>query len=180
MHTAANKGLQFYHQAPLHTFQELRDLQAAGVSEVILGAPLFFQLDSVQKNFPTLQIRAIANIALPEGSMAYHNGVCGTWIRPEDIELYNCYISTIEFRGVTQSQEQALFRIYAQQKKWAGQLNDLILDMDHPATNRLIPSSLAEVRINCKQRCMENNNCHLCQRTLDMANPLIFQQILES
>jgi hypothetical protein len=176
---AQDLNIPFYHRAPLYSFQEVRDLVNAGAAEVVLGAPLFFQLEKVQRNFPSVQIRAIANLALPEGSLSYNNGVTGVWIRPEDVELYGAYISTLEFYGDT-TQERALFRIYALEKGWSGKLNLLVQDLDNEATNRLIPPSLAEARIQCGQRCMENDVCHLCQRLLDFANPDIIQKTLDS
>lgn len=169
---AKGKSINVYHRAPLHTFQELYDATEAGINEAFVGAPLFFQLDKIKKYYPDLKIRSVANVALPEGSISYNSGVCGVWIRPEDVELYESYIETIEFFGEL-SVEQALFRIYAQQHAWPGELNKLVKDLNHPAVNRMIPHTLAEARISCEQKCMENGICHLCQRTLDLANPTL-------
>lgn len=176
---AVERGILFYHRVQLHTFQEVRDLYQAGVSEAILGAPLFFQLDKIKRHFPDLKVRAIANVALLEGSMSYNNGVTGTWIRPEDVPTYDPYVSILEFYG-ERSVEQALFRIYAEQHNWPSRLNLIVKDLDHEATNRMIPPSLAEVRLSCGQRCMENDICHLCQRTLDTANPEWIKKVLEA
>ena len=74
---AKERNLNFYHCVPLHTFQELDDVVRAGVKEVILGAPLFFQLDKIKARYSDINIRALANVALPEGSLSYNNGVCG-------------------------------------------------------------------------------------------------------
>lgn len=173
-------GADTYHRAPIHTFQELQDMRTAGMAEVILGAPLFFQLDKIQRYFPTLKIRAVANVSLLEGSMTYNNGVCGTWIRPEDVPLYEKYgVDVIEFFGEL-TPCQALYRIYAEQKKWPGDINMIIQDLDHPAVNRMIPPTLAEARISCGQKCMENGICHLCQRTLDLANPDMWKNYLDA
>lgn len=166
---AKNLKIPVYHRVPLHSFQELRDLELSGVSEVILGAPLFFQLDKIKRNFPNVKVRAIANVALLEGSMSYNDGICGTWIRPEDVPTYEPYVEVIEFYDEL-SAERALYRIYAEQKEWRGDINAIIKDIDHVAVNRMIPPTLAESRISCGQRCMENGVCHLCKRTFDLAN----------
>lgn len=179
MREAKNREIPFYHRAMLHSFHELRDLSEAGASEVYLGAPLFFQLDRVKQNFPDIKIRAIANSALPEGSMAPNNGVCGTWIRPEDVNQYDEYIDTIEFYGEHQA-VQALYRIYAEKHAWSGKLCDLVKDLNHNAVNRMVPPTLAEARITCGQRCQENNHCHLCQRLLDLADPEKWKNYLAS
>lgn len=179
MGEAMDRQINFYHRAPLHSFQELNDLRLAGVEYVYLGAPLFFQLDKVRRYYPTLKVRAIANVALPEGSMSYNNGVCGTWIRPEDVPTYEPYIDTIEFADEL-SAERALFRIYAEQHKWGATINTIIKDIHHEASNRMIPPTLAEVRISCGQRCMENGHCRLCERTFDLANPDLLKSYLAS
>jgi hypothetical protein len=163
-------GVDMYHRVPVHSFQELNDLQSAGIGEVYLGSPLFFQLDKVARYYPNMKIRAIANVALQEGSISYNDGVRGTWIRPEDVPTYEPYIQVIEFLAEKQP-EQALFRIYALQHKWQGDMKMIISDLDNPAVNRMVPPTLAESRIHCGQRCMENGICHLCERTLDLANP---------
>ena len=176
---AKKLDIVFYHRAFLHSFQELNDLRQAGAEYVYLGAPLFFQLDKVQRYYPTLKVRVLANVALPEGSMSYNNGVCGTWIRPEDVATYEPYIDTIEFADEL-SAERALYRIYAEQHKWGSTLNSIIKDIQHDALNRMIPPTLAEVRISCGQRCMENGHCHLCQRTFDLANAELLNNYLAS
>ena len=56
----------------------------------------------------------------------------------------------------------------------------LVKDLDHPAVNRMIPPTLAEARISCGQKCMENGICHLCERTLNLANPELLRSYLES
>ena len=171
-------GIPMYHRAPVHSFQELRDMSNCGIEGVYLGAPLFFQMDKVKRNFPDMKVRAVANVALPEGSLSPNSGVCGLWIRPEDVPTYEEYVHLIEFTAEKQP-EQALFRIYALQHKWQGDMNMIIQDLNHPAVNRMIPPTLAESRIHCGQRCMENDICHLCQRTLDLANPDLIRKVLE-
>lgn len=173
------KGYPMYHRTPAHSFQELRDMVNAGMTEVILGAPIFFSMEKVKRNFPNVRVRAFANVALLEGSLSNNNGVCGTWIRPEDVSLYEPYVNTIEFYGNVK-EEQALFRIYAQQKEWSRELRWLVKDLHHNAMNRMIPPTLAETRLNCGQRCMENESCHLCERLLDLASPELIQEMLDA
>lgn len=176
---AKRLGLTKYHRSPLHSFQEIKDMRDAGMDEMYLAAPVFFQLDKVARYYPEMKIRAVANVALPEGSLSYNNGVRGTWIRPEDVPTYDPYISVIEFQA-EQKPEQAMFRIYAQQHNWSRELNYIVKDLDHPAMNRMIPPTLAEARIKCGQRCMESGHCHLCERLLDLANPDLIRQILDA
>lgn len=169
MAQAREKGYSFYYLSAIRTFQELNDTMAAGVCRIRLGAPLFFQFDKVKK-VCDLPVVAIANMASNDSIFERPNGITGIWIRPEDIETYEPYIDTIEFIG-NKTQEQALYRIYAEQHAWSGELGLLVQDLNYPCTNRMVPPDLAQVRLSCGQRCEENGICHLCQRTFDLADP---------
>lgn len=159
----------FYYLSAIRTFQELNEMANFGVCRIRLGAPLFFQLDKVRKVYSG-PIYAIANMASNDSIFERADGVCGLWIRPEDIPIYKPYIELIEFVG-NQKQEQALYRIYTEQHAWSGELGMLVQDLNYSCTNRMIPPSLAETRLTCGQKCQENGRCHLCYRMFDLANP---------
>ena len=89
------------------------------------------------------------------------------------------YIELIEFVG-SQSQEQALYRIYAEQHAWSGQLSMLVPDLNYPCTNRMLPDSLAEARLNCGHRCQEGGSCRICYRLFDLADPEKIRNYLEA
>lgn len=178
MGQAKERGYNFHYLAAIRTFQELREVLNFGVCRVRLGAPLFFQLDKV-KRVCDVPIYAIANMASNDSLFESQTGITGIWIRPEDVPTYEPYISLLEFVG-DQKQEQALYRIYAEQHAWSGELGLLIKDLNYPCTNRMIPPDLAERRINCGQRCQETGNCHLCQRMFDLANPDKIRSYLET
>ena len=178
MNIAHDREVPFYYLAAIRTFQELRDVIAVGVCRVRLGAPLFFQMDKV-KRICSLPIYAIANMASNDSVFERPNGVLGTWIRPEDVDLYqDGYISIIEFIG-NHEQEQACYRIY-HQRKWPGELGLVVQDLNYPCVNRMVPPELAQARLNCGQRCLENGSCHLCYRLFDLANPEKLQRYLDS
>jgi hypothetical protein len=80
---------------------------------VRLGAPLFFDLPNVTRITGQTPIRAVANVAWYDFDPCDDPKV-GTWIRPEDIGLYENYISVIEFEDCDNRKEQALYRIYAE------------------------------------------------------------------
>lgn len=116
-------------------------------------------------------IRAVPNVAY-YATLPFDNGVIGSWIRPEDLYLYEEFISAVEFEDCDIKKEQALFRIYAEQKAWAGDLGMIITNLDYPGVNRMLPSSLTKRRMNCGQRCaMNRSTCRLCYRYLDLADP---------
>lgn len=160
--------IEFYYLEPIRSFRELQGLKLFGAKWAFIDAPLFFQMDKVRA--VGLPVRVTANISVRE-AFPYVDGVPGPWIRPEDVEAYEPYVDTIEFSRVNLDQERALFRIYAEQKKWPGELGLIVQDINYLGTNRMIPPDLVEKRLNCGQKCMENGNCRLCWRILDLANP---------
>jgi hypothetical protein len=146
----------------------LQGLKNLGVKWAFIDAPLFFQMDKVQQI--GLPVRVTANISMRE-ALPYADGVPGPWIRPEDVELYEPYVDTIEFSRVNLEQERALYRIYAEQKAWSGDLGMIIQDINYLGVNRMIHSDITKTRLNCGQKCQENGYCRLCWRMLDLADP---------
>lgn len=173
---AKELGIKTFFRTPVRTFQELKDIQAAGVDQVILGAPLFFSMDKVRQ--VGVSVRSIANAAFIEGTWSPMNGCTGTFIRPEDIPAYEDYIDIIQFNAGL-NEEQALIRIYKEQHRWPGELELIVKDLRFSATNRMIPPDFAQARLNCGQRCMETGHCHLCERYLTLANPDLIRRITE-
>ena len=173
---ARQKGLPHYCPVPVRTYAELEDYKRAGVCRVYLAAPLFFEMDKVREF--GIPMACVANRANSDALFSRPNGVTGTWIRPEDVELYENYVEVLEFFG-DRKQEQALYRIYAERKEWPGDLNYVVQDLEYPCTNRMIPPTLAEKRLNCGQRCKAGGACKLCYRMMDLANPDLLRPYLE-
>lgn len=177
MNMAKENNIAHYYLGPVRTFSELSDLKRAGVNRITVSAPLFFQLDKV-KEFG-IPVYMTANVSQSDSLFSRPDGVTGCWIRPEDVDIYSEYIDVLEFSG-NKNQEQALYRIYAEQKKWDGDLNMIVQDINHEASNRLIPPIFAERRVKCAQRCQENGKCRFCYRILDLANPTKLKDYLEA
>lgn len=170
-------GIPFYMGYPIKTYYELRALKELGVSYIRLGEPLFFEMDTV-KEFG-IPIRMVPNVAYIDG-LPRKDGVCGTWVRPEDLDLYEGYVEVVEFEDADLKKEQALYRIYAEQKNWPGDLGMIITNLNHEGLNRIIVPDFAEKRLNCGQRCQKSSNCKLCYRVLTLANPDIIRDYVET
>lgn len=162
-------NILFYFAYPITSYDELNVALSLGSYYVRLGAPLFFDLDNVKKYFPEARIRAIPNVAYDD-AYPRENGVAGTWIRPEDITIYEDYIDAIEFNDADLAKERALIRIYWTEREWPGDLRTLITNLQYDGVNRMIHSDVTEARLNCRQRCMAQHNCHICYRALQLAN----------
>ena len=126
-----------------------------------------------------IQLRVMPNVAYTDG-LPHEDGVLGSWIRPEDIENYGNLFDVVEFEDTkNKTREQALYRIYAEDKKWLGQLSDLITNLDYPGDNAYIPKDMSLHRIDCHQRCLTGSNCKICYRMLDLANVQVYDKVKE-
>jgi hypothetical protein len=85
----------------------------------------------------------------------------------------------IEFADCKEHKEEALYRIYAEQKHWPGRVDMIITNIDTEAYNRMIPEDFAAVRRTCGQRCVAGGACRLCHRMLHLANPDLIKQYKE-
>ena len=166
-----------YYLEPIRTFRESQGLKKMGVCFMIIDAPLFFQMDKIKAI--GLPMRTTPNLAV-KALLPYEDGVPGPWIRPEDVRMYESYIDTLEFGRVNLEQERALFRIYAEQQHWPGDLGLIIQDLNYPGVNRMLSSDLTERRMNCGQKCQENGNCRICWRSLDLADPDLIKEYQNS
>lgn len=167
-------GIKFYYGFPINSFYELNLLKKLGVCYVRLAPPLSFKLDKIIRS--GIPIRAIPNTA-NDFPWPEEDGVCGDWIRPEDIEQYDRYIEVMEFEDCDLKKEQALYRIYAEDKKWPGKVSMLISNIKTDATNRLIHPDFALMRMTCGQRCQEDNHCRYCHKALEIANEELITQV---
>lgn len=160
-------NVPFYWGYPVSTYYDLRALKELGVMYVRLDAPLFFEMDEVKKF--GIPVRAVPNVACL-GEIPTKNGIYGTWIRPEDIVLYEEYISMLEFEDCDIKKEGGLFTIYAELKTWGGPLTMLISNFSSSAENRLISQEAIKIRLNCGQKCQKTSRCHICERALRLAD----------
>ena len=167
-----DNNIRYYWGYEINTPKELESLKAfTNVCYVRVSGPLFFQQDLLAK--VGIPVRATANVA-DFGYLPQLDGVNGTWIRPEDVPVYERTTAVIEFDGLERlEQERALYRIYAEQKNWPGALDMIItnLGVQKAPTNRMLPPELAQARLNCGQKCAAGSACRICYRYFSLADP---------
>jgi hypothetical protein len=162
------KDMKYYWSYPITSFYELNGVIDMGVSQVLIGGSLYFDLISVaKKNIP---IRVVANMCF-DNYIPREEGICGTYIRPDDVELYDQYITTIEFFAEKLEKEAALLEIY-QKKEWKGNLNLVLTNFKFDVDNRGIPKEFANARIQCRQRCQREGTCHFCYTAMKFSRKL--------
>jgi len=171
---ASQRGILWYYRYPINSFYEAERLKVLGSHSILIDSPLSHSMEDL-KYLGFHEVRIVPNIAY-YAHIPHVNGVIGSYIRPEDIDAYGGYINVIEFEGCDKKKEQALYRIYAEQKAWPGDLKTIITNLDYPGVNRMIPENFALKRMNCGQTCITGAHCKLCYRYLDLANPDLLRE----
>ena len=161
--------LKFYWAYPITSFYELRGCVYLGVCELLLGAPLYFDLAEVKKQ--GLPIRLVANLCF-DGYIPRPNGVCGTYVRPEDVPAYEKYVETLEFETNDIKKEAVLIKVYQEDKKWPGNLNLILTNFGENVDNRAIPEQFGEARTQCRQNCQRGGSCKLCFNAIQLSQAL--------
>lgn len=162
-------NLKYYWAFPITSYYELKGLLDLDVCEIFLGIPLCFDLGTCSKyNIP---IRVVANLAY-DAYIPQSTGINGFYIRPEDLDVYEKYISSIEFVTDDLGKESTLLHVYKDNKQWPGNLNLLITNLKENVDNRAIPEEFGKTRVNCQQKCMRNNSCHFCESAFYFATEI--------
>lgn len=176
---AKENNIPFYLGFPVSSWYEAQALKELGVSCLVLGAPLFFDMKNVASLH--MPIRLVPNVACLD-DIPREDGINGTWIRPENLDEYASYVEdiTVEFLGCNIQKEQAMYRIYAEQKNWPGELDMLIDGLNYSALNRVIDPKITAARLTCHQTCaIPDGACSLCYRVLAMAKKDFIQSYAE-
>lgn len=159
---------------PVTTYFELDSLlKLDGITQIIISGPLFFDLQAVfdKCKEKEVTIRLAPNLAY-DAYIPRQNGIIGSYIRPEDIPIYEPYINTCFFRFDTLAEERRLFNIYKNDKTWPGNLQLLIKNLNYSVDNRGIDSEFAERRLACRQNCCRTSLCHYCENYFKLINTI--------
>lgn len=171
---AIKRDFAVYYTPVVKDYMTLHALEAMGCSEIFIDGPLFFDLPQVRKSTKMI-IHACPNLSL-YNHLPHQNPIHGTWIRPEDVHLYESYIDVLEPHGITSTAQGTAYKIYAIDGRWNGDIANIILDFNKD--NKIVPnynivSDLAEHRVNCKQSCERLGSCTLCDRGFTFARTLL-------
>lgn len=160
-------GLRFYWPYPIVSYYELQGILALNPAYILLGPPLSFDLKNIQ-SMTQVPIRLIANTSY-DPYIPRENGICGQWIRPEDVPAYEEYVDVLEFVDADLTKEATLLHIYKENGNWPGNLNLLFDNFNFNVDNRVIPEDLGKRRISCRQKCMSGGSCHRCESAIQFA-----------
>ena len=177
IHECIARGIKFYLDKPITTYEELYWLKKSRAEYILIEAPLFFDLENVKSICGNdCLLRIAPNIAYYANDIPRENGLQGSWIRPEDIDLYEGLIDTIEFEDCNARKEEALFCIYKEDKKWLGDIDILITNLNKSIIGKYIPKAFTKNRLNCRQKCFNGSLCDSCYRAAVLSTNEIFQK----
>ena len=162
------KGIKYYWAYPITSFYELNGIINMGVSQVLISGPLYFDLIPVAKK--GIPVRIGANVCF-DNYIPRAEGICGTYVRPDDIDEYDKYVTTIEFVTDKLEKEATLLEIY-QKKEWKGNLNLILTNLKFDVDNRGFPKEFANARVQCRQNCQRGGACHFCYTSMNFSRTL--------
>lgn len=178
IHACRGLGIKFYFDRPVSRYEDVRDLKRLDSQYVLVEAPLFFELSKV-KEFD-IPVRLAPNVAYYDNWIPKENGLYGSWIRPEDIDLYEGLIDTIEFAASSSVSEEAYYRVYCEDKRWPVDLSNFIVNYGKiPGENAYIPRSFTEARLVCGQKCQTGSSCRICNKAVQLSTNKNFQERLK-
>lgn len=159
---------------PIESYSEANALTEAGAVSIRPGSPMFFRMYDIKNK--GYKLRLVPNLCW-YSPVPRKDGVCGLWIRPEDLHLYDEYSDDIvvEFETDRPTEEEALYRIYAHEKTWPGPMDMIFKGFNVECENRLIPSDISEIRLNCGHRCQDGGSCHVCTNGVKLRSLLMKQ-----
>lgn len=164
-------GISAFFEIVARDWDTFNGLMALHVSDIYIGEDLGFDLIQVSKiaRAAGVKLRTFPNVC--QTSWKGTEPLKTFFIRPEDAEFYSQYIDCYEFFTTVQP-IGTLYRIYAVDKKWFGDLNELIIGFDSSLDSRGLIDSFAEKRVSCRKRCQQGRGCLLCERYAELAQTM--------
>lgn len=165
------KDIKLFFDIKANTWSTFIGLVNYRVTDIYITELLGFELDKISKiaKNNNIQIRTFPNIA--QTSWTDNNDITKFWIRPEDISIYEPYIDVCEFYGDINN-FNIYYKIYKKDKKWFGNLKEIIIDLQENLDSRFIIPEFAQKRTRCGCRCLKGDNCKLCYEIIDLSKSL--------
>jgi hypothetical protein len=166
-----SNGFTFYFKDYVRDWDTLHGFISLGVSDMMIVEELGFDLIKVSGVAweHDIQIRVMPNVA--QSSWNQTPALKKFFIRPEDVDIYESYVDVFEFFGQKDKQD-TYYRIYEIDKKWFGDLSEVIISFDEHLDSRYLLPSFANRRASCGKRCLKGYPCQICEANADLAKVL--------
>ena len=164
-------GVPFFYGNKVNNWDEFMGLIDLAVTDIYVVEDLAFELDKVSTiaHNAGVRIRIYPNVAQSNWKDA--PDIKKFWVRPEDIDFYSQYVDVCEFFG-NMEQVPILLKIYKEDKKWFGLLNEIIIGLKTPLDSRFTHFDFAEKRVRCGKNCQKGGKCKMCDLIVDLSYSL--------
>lgn len=171
INTFVENSIDFFFLHMANNWVTLHYLIGLKVSDIYITEALGFEIDKASKicHDNNVTVRIFPNVAQKE---LPPYDILSFFIRPEDIDFYDQYVDVCEFFYKDITQQPVYYKIYAKDKQWFGELQEIIIGLEQSIDSRHIVKQFAEVRSHCGMRCLKGTPCQLCYHALDLAQTL--------
>ena len=162
---------KFYFNTHVNNWDDFIDLINYNVTDIFIVEGMGFELDKISKiaKEHNTQIRVFPNVA--QASNDNTDSLRKFWIRPEDIGFYDDYVDVCEFFGEKEKFD-ILYNVYKKDKKWFGNLSEIIIGLKEQIDSRYIVPRFVKKRVRCGRECMKGGNCEMCDRIKELSGNL--------
>lgn len=174
-----NNNLPHYYSNFVTDYDTFNGFLKLNVTDIFVANNLMFNVPFLSQKAKEAgkALRSYCNIC--ESAWKDTPSIKTFFIRPEDIDLYQKYIDTFEFyvKNLSSERVNTLYKIYTKDKKWLGQLNELIIGFYGDVDNRYIAPRFGIHRLNCNKKCFNKQEpvCNLCDNIIQLSE--IFKKI---
>lgn len=174
-----NQELPYYFKVIAKDWEMFQSAITAGASDIYIGGDLGFLCEDAHRIASSLgkRLRAYPNWSQQTGIFGAVDPLKTFFIRPEDLEYYSRFISTFEFDS-SDKVLAAVYKIYMKDKKWFGNLDEIIQNLNMELDGKTLLPEFGKFRINCGRRCLAGQGCRRCERVLDLSNALQEQNMV--
>ena len=164
-------NMKFYFNTYAKDWDILQGLITEKVSDIYIVEEFGFSLKEIAAvaHENNIRIRVFPNVA--QSSWKTTPALKKFWIRPEDISYYENIIDVCEFYGKYE-QQKVFYDVYKIDKKWSGNLNNLIIDLNEDINSMCLLPRFGEKRVYCEHRCLKNTHCEMCDVIFDLSKNL--------
>lgn len=165
------KDMKFYLNIYARDYDTIQGLIAEGVSDIYLTEEICFDIENAAgvAHSSNVRVRVFPNIA--QSSWERTSPLKKFWIRPEDVLYYENLVDTFEFIG-TPKQQNTLYDIYVKDKRWDGNLKNLIEGLNEDINSMCLLPRFGEKRVRCRHRCQQCVDCQMCNIIVDLSKKL--------
>ncbi len=156
-------NLPFWIRSYINNWDTLTYFLSLGVTDVLITEELGFDIERVAAAAHKCgtKVRIFPNVA--QSSINEMYSIKKFFVRPEDIQYYEPYVDVCEFFGTSKNIE-TYYKVYTKDKKWFGQLKEIIISFNDNLDNRCLLNNFAQARINCDKKCLKGSKCQLCEK----------------